>query len=223
MARATKRWRMPETTLKTLPRWLAGAAWRSCYPWIVSFVWDRKLPGMDARWSAETADYDVLAEIFRECSVGSVLDVGCGSGRLFPLYARFAIHAVGVDISAVALSRARERFPSVPTIRASVVTLSQCSLPHVDLAVSNRVLQHVPRKYIDRAATAIAGLADCIYINEYRGSEGRAETWWMFRHDYDRLFGVHGLVVKRSGRIGGHTWALYGRGDFLAHARSVEV
>src|SRR5579859_7155974 len=181
-------------------RWLVSKAWTLCYPWIAPFVWNRKTPRTDARWGAGRDDYAVLADVFRELSVRSVLDLGCGSGRLFPLYAQHGIHAIGVDISGVALANARSRFPSVPTIRASLATLQWRSLPYVDLVVSNRVLQHLPRKYLNTVITGMTILADQVYINELSESDGRTETWSMVRHDYDRLFGAYGFVVKRTGR-----------------------
>lgn len=53
---------------------------------------------------------------------GRTLEVGCGTGRNLPLYPAGA-QVVGLDPSAEALQRARERAPGIPLVRASAEAL----------------------------------------------------------------------------------------------------
>lgn len=55
-------------------------------------------------------------------AAGTILDVGCGTGRNLPLYQRGA-RVVGVDVSAVSLARARRRRPGVPLVQADAEAL----------------------------------------------------------------------------------------------------
>lgn len=53
---------------------------------------------------------------------GRTLEVGCGTGRNLPLYPA-GVQVVGIDPSAEALQRARERAPGIPLVRASAEAL----------------------------------------------------------------------------------------------------
>jgi ubiquinone/menaquinone biosynthesis C-methylase UbiE len=53
---------------------------------------------------------------------GRTLDLGCGTGRNLPLYAR-EVRAIGVDPAADGLARARRRAPGVRLVRASAEAL----------------------------------------------------------------------------------------------------
>src|SRR5581483_11552579 len=53
---------------------------------------------------------------------GRVLDVGCGTGRNLPRYAR-DVFVIGVDPDAAPLHKARKRAPDVPLVRASAEAL----------------------------------------------------------------------------------------------------
>jgi ubiquinone/menaquinone biosynthesis C-methylase UbiE len=55
-------------------------------------------------------------------AAGSILDVGCGTGRNLPLYQR-GVRVVGVDVSAASLARARRRRPDVPLVQADAEAL----------------------------------------------------------------------------------------------------
>ncbi len=67
-------------------------------------------------WAAHQSRYDALndpansplLDAARLRDTDTVLDIGCGNGRLTRLAARTAYHAVGVDLSAPMLERARE-------------------------------------------------------------------------------------------------------------------
>jgi SAM-dependent methyltransferase len=54
----------------------------------------------------------------------SVLDAGCGTGRVAAELARRGIEAVGVDIDEAMLEVARRKAPAVPWVRADLSTLA---------------------------------------------------------------------------------------------------
>lgn len=197
-----------------LHRSLRGLVWTALYPIVATTWWNYKVPQASQAWAKADNDYPILVEIFRRYHITTVLDVGCGAGRLFPLYAAEGIAAVGTDISARALALGREQFPAVPTIRASLATVSPNALPRVDLVISNRVLQHIPSQYIARAVTTIAHVTDLVYLNETTCAEGGpslSDRSFLLCHDYGRLFGSLGFGQYAHGYIGRQAWTLLGR------------
>lgn len=83
---------------------------------------------------AYQARFDTLAEqgvdvhgeasFVRSLQPGSVLDAGCGSGRVAIELARHGIEVLGVDVDASMIAEARHRAPSLTWIHADLVTLS---------------------------------------------------------------------------------------------------
>jgi ubiquinone/menaquinone biosynthesis C-methylase UbiE len=71
------------------------------------------------------------------------LEIGCGFGRLSPIFSEFSRHHIGVDINQDALATARLSYPDLHFQGASVT-----SLPFVeesfDLVTTWTVLQHIP-------------------------------------------------------------------------------
>ncbi|MDK3257500.1 class I SAM-dependent methyltransferase [Blastococcus capsensis] len=86
-------------------------------PWSVRDAAGRTYSLADAldRWTGEADDVD---RGFLTRSRGTVLDVGCGPGRLTAELARRGVHALGLDISPTALRLARRSGATV--IRRSV-------------------------------------------------------------------------------------------------------
>jgi len=56
-----------------------------------------------------------------------VLDLGCGNGRLYQLFANKSIHYVGLDISEELIKKAQEKFPGV-----EFAVGDMCELPFPD-------------------------------------------------------------------------------------------
>jgi SAM-dependent methyltransferase len=129
--------------------------------WANRHFWDGLAKPMHEKWGASEGDYAVVAECAQVVGTRTVLDVGCGSGRLFPLYIRCGFERfVGCDLSSVAVRLAKERFPSADVRLLPVLDISPDSIGgKVDLAVSNRVLQHIPPRDIETAVRAIPGVA----------------------------------------------------------------
>jgi len=177
--------------------------------------WDEKAADVHAAYGEEKGDFDVLGELLASTRARRVLDVGCGSGRLFPVYARAGVkEVVGQDVSQVALRLAREGHPG-PEVSTVCRTVRELDYPegYFDLVVSNRVLQHVPGGEVERCVDKLCSLGKAVYVNELTASDGLPETPTMFRHDYERLFGARGFKTVRRGSLGRQTWRVFGRGQ----------
>lgn len=120
------------------------------------------------------------------------LEIGCGYGRLSPVFAENSSHHMAVDINDDALRMARETYDGISFREASVV-----ALPFQDdiynLVSTWTVLQHVPPSYLKAACAEIArtmapdGLL--LICEETRDPEGTSShTWHHSVSTYQELF-----------------------------------
>ena len=98
--------------------------------------------------SGEQSVRDILSDIERLLPLrATVLEIGCGVGRMLrPLARRFA-SVYGVDVSPEMISRARVRLCDLGNVRVWVTdgtTLRPVKSGTVDLAISYLVFQHIP-------------------------------------------------------------------------------
>jgi SAM-dependent methyltransferase len=93
-------------------RWLAEGAGRS--------------RTYDARWEEAAAAGRSIhgeADFVEQLGPASVLDAGCGTGRVAIELARREIEVVGVDVDASMLGRAREKAPALAWVMADLATV----------------------------------------------------------------------------------------------------
>ncbi len=200
-----KKYQMSETLRKI--------AYRTPTPWskqVVAHFWEEQAEIIHNQWGHDQHDFAILCHIFTAYGVQRVIDVGCGSGRLFDLYQQQGVRdVIGVDISEKALQLANQRHPWVPTMQSKVEEL-QFAPDRFDLAICNRVLQHIPPSAISGAIAKLSTIARLVYVNELTQSDQLNEEFFMFRHDYGLHFGAAGLHLLESGQIGHQTYYLYG-------------
>jgi SAM-dependent methyltransferase len=109
----------------------------------------------DARWARLAADgHDPHGEatFLRRFSPASVLDAGCGTGRVAIELARHRIDAVGVDLDATMLAVARAKAPDLAWLEADLAALSLGRTFDV-VALAGNVILFVEA---DRRAAAVA-------------------------------------------------------------------
>lgn len=191
-------------------------AYRTPTPWghrVVTSFWEEQATLIHEQWGEETHDFALLTSLFHKYAMPSaplsILDVGCGSGRLFGLYQAEGIHdIVGLDISERALALANQRYPTVQTIQGKVEDLD-FPAARFSLAICNRVLQHIPPTMIAEAIGKLCTICRMVYVNELTDSDQLREEFFMFRHDYPAFFAQHGFYLAESGIIGKQTYYLY--------------
>jgi ubiquinone/menaquinone biosynthesis C-methylase UbiE len=90
-------------------------------------------------------DDEIITEKFPDKSITTILEIGCGAGRLLKPMSRDFKEIVGVDISEEMISRAMERLNGTKNI--SVIATNGRFLPcindSVDLVFSYIVFQHI--------------------------------------------------------------------------------
>ena len=145
-----------------------------------------------------------IEEIFRAIEAttpATVLDFGCGNGRLLlPLRRRYPhIQLVGQDISEEALDLARKR--NMEQVRLFACPLSELpfAAKYFDLIICTRVLQHIPPAQIGTIIQELVHLGRAVYINEIMELEKASD--YCFAHDYDRIFGQAGYERKMTQEV----------------------
>ncbi len=160
-------------------------------------------------------DFGVIGEIIDTYQPASLLDYGCGSGRLIPLYSKKKLQNIyGYDASEISLKLAQTQFPDA-AIRFSTSLEDLMRQPgHFDLIVCSRVLQHIPSDSIGDAVKKICAMGGRVYVNE---SLKRSEKYFMFLHDYPSIFQQNnysqtsaGVMQDAHGNL--QEWSLFARG-----------
>lgn len=195
-------------------QWLRGQAYRTKTDWgrrVVSGFWEAQAQPIHEQWGSTSHDFQLLRTLLQRYQPARLLEVGCGSGRLFGLYREQGIQEiVGMDLSAKALALAKVRHPWIKTFQGSVETLA---LPDdaFDLAICNRVLQHIPPWAI---ATAVTNLCRCcrqVYVNELTERDQVPEEFFMFRYPYPQLFAAQGFHLLTAGNLGQQRYQVFGQ------------
>ena len=191
---------------------------KKSFPTVYSRVfWNGLAAHVHSHWGYDDYDFDVVAKCIETIGAESVVDVGCGSGRLFPLFIDQRVEFCGCDISPVALSLARRRFPESNLREVAVEGISDLVLGRrFDLAVSHRVLQHIPPASFDKALRGITTVASAIYVNEMTADQTPLTSSYMFSHNYITEFQNLGFSLVLSGVLDvvgdpPHHWMLFVR------------
>jgi 2-polyprenyl-3-methyl-5-hydroxy-6-metoxy-1,4-benzoquinol methylase len=211
----------------SLRRWLGYAKWQLSQhyrqliyglplPGSKRFIhgwWEEQALMIHEHWGSDEHDYAVISQLLVTYQPHAVLDVGCGSGRLFKLYQQHGVETIlGIDISEQALAIARQRFPQIPTLHGP---LEELKLPaeRFDLAICNRVLQHIPPYAIRRVITILCTSAQRVYVNELTTSDHLAENFYMRHHDYPALFAEQNYQLLERGQLAEQTYQVYGASE----------
>jgi len=180
--------------------------WWRVYARTSRLFWELRAHEIERRYGRSLADAGELEEALAMRRPRSVLEVGCGAGRLMALYERAGVdRVVGVDISSRALAVARRRHPGHCFIRASAADLPD--FERFDLVVAFRAFQHVEPGQIEAVLDAMTAFTDAVFLEEQRAGRGHL---YLFIHDYDVLLGTRGF--ERAPLMGADTdAALYVR------------
>jgi ubiquinone/menaquinone biosynthesis C-methylase UbiE len=160
--------------------------------------WEAMAPVIHERYGYLSHDYLVLTEIIEKIGARSVLEIGCGSGRLVPVYLLHAMNPIWLqDISDSALNICRARFFQQKQIQYFSGDL-ECMAPalNVNLIVSTRVLQHIiDEDEFMRKLTYLSKRARFLYINESTIGDNIQDRYIKER-DYNSIFRSLGCRLR---------------------------
>lgn len=172
---------------------------------ITELYWDLRADNIHESWGEDTFDYITLSEVIHYVNPLNILDIGCGSGRLFKLYSHFNIEEIiGQDISQRALNIAATRnLPNVHLLNCKIEELKY-EPKHFDLIVSNKVMAAIPDESISSVMDKLCILGKYIYINELLPEEEKnnaEKCSYFIAHDYASLFQKRGYKIDKTGNI----------------------
>ncbi|MCP5049793.1 MAG: glycosyltransferase [bacterium] len=163
--------------------------------------WISRSKGLYDQYGNTHGGYETLEKTITTVSPQRLLEIGCGNGRNFPLYHRLKVpETVAQDISLSALELAEAR--NYKNITCTPTPITDLDFPdnHFHLAISNRVLQHIPPQSVETVIAALCRIASRVYVNEATPEEvgNRFESFYMFVHNYIDLFASYGFEVAMT-------------------------
>jgi len=130
-------------------------------------------------------DYPIHRAYLGKFQPKRLLDIGCGSGRLFSLYKELMVpEVIGIDISPRAISKVKP----YPNYSAQVMKVEDLNFPpnYFDAAISNAVLRHIPPG--TKIAQAISNISEQCKSVLLREPIMGGSRFYDFRHDCKKLF-----------------------------------
>lgn len=136
----------------------------------------------------------------------TVLDIGCGNGRFFPVLRDRHIAYVGLDNSKGLLKEAREQFPGVTFVEGDATALPFPDRSF-DIAFSFATIHHIPSKALRHAFVREAARV------LKPGSVFIVTAWYLFEPPYRRHVLLNALrrLIGLSKLDLGDTWLTFGK------------
>ena len=175
-------------------------------------AWRRQvdLDEYDARWErmAESGDNphgeaDFVDAVLSGIRPASVLDAGCGTGRLAIELARRDIRTVGVDLDGDLLARARTKAPELAWFQADLGDVADLDLggPFDSVVLAGNVVGFVAP---ERRAGAIAGCAAHVARGGPRDPSGRLVAGFQLRPGWPTVADYDGWCTAAGLELEGH-------------------
>jgi acetyltransferase-like isoleucine patch superfamily enzyme len=209
----------------TVERYRRGILHRALvvdYRHLQRWYWEFRTADLHRTASAPEAESCLIRDLIDRYHIESVLDVGCGTGRLFPVYSQAGVQRVlGIDIAARALAIAKRLHPDFVTSHTRAERLE--TPEPFDAVIINRVLQHIDPLDLPDALDRISQAASkIIYVNEISESE-RADlrgAHYMFEHDYVSMMSARGWVLAEKAIMSGtqQTYLVFQQGPAFRQA-----
>jgi SAM-dependent methyltransferase len=154
--------------------------------------WESQAPILHNRFGYLSHDFPVLGRVIDKTRARSVLEIGCGSGRLVPVYLTHDVQTIWLqDVSERALDLCRQRFFCQKHIRYYHGTVQSMQISvQPDLIVANRVLQHIlDDREIDKILNYLTSITRYFYVNEAGIEEAISINWrYLKGRDYVKIF-----------------------------------
>ena len=150
---------------------------------------------------------NVLTREINNIYPNSVLEVGCGPGRLIDLYENIE-NIYCVDFSKTMLTRAEEKAKKLGFNKINFANMSCQNLKftnnYFNLVLTSNVLLHIPPEDINNAISEITRVTNryILLVEFYNKNIKKEETTsWVFHHDYPKLFKENNLKIIKSYNI----------------------
>ena len=169
----------------------------------------------DRRWEEAAAAGRHIhgeADLVERLAPASVLDAGCGTGRVAVELARRGIEVAGVDVDASMLARAREKAPHLPWFHADLADVDLGRTFDVVLMAGNVMIFLAP----GTEARVVANLARHVAPGGALVAGFSLEPGRLGLGTYDADAGAAGLVLA-------HRWGTWEEDPFTGGGYAVSV
>lgn len=165
--------------------------------------WESVSQTIHNRYGYLSHDYFVLGQIIDKTGARFVLEFGCGSGRLVPVYLMHNVQSIWLqDVSGRALDLCRQRFfcqRQICYFEGNFKTIPMSTA--IDLIVTNRVLQHILDDVeFGKMINYLASMTRYFYVNE-SGLEAWRRDPYIKGRDYIQIFDDLGWRVAAQGEV----------------------
>jgi len=152
--------------------------------------WDKRALSWDVQATDEPWDSEEVKKMIDKLpeKPQSVLDMGCGNGKWFPLLSQFGEYE-GFDIAKKLVDIAKKKYPKGKFKVGKVETYKADK--KFDLAFSYTTLEHIVDADFPKAVKNIKKLANYLLLIE---PEGFTSRYYCHNHDYSKHFKVIGEV-----------------------------
>lgn len=141
-----------------------------------------------------------LADVLIGLDFRSVLEVGCGFGRITSLIAGLRLASItAIDIGKSQTAAVQRRVPRANVINAAIQDFDTDQ--HYDLAVAVEVLMHIPPDDLGPVCDKLRRMASWVVTCDWTQPIDGPTAPHNWRHDYARAFGT----VERAVPIGKQT------------------
>lgn len=157
-------------------------------------------------WTQEQVIVGALNQIKRKTKVRTILDAGCGFGRITRILCLVFPYAVitGIDISEDQLKEATVRLPRVRFWKRSVLGSDKS---RYDLTVAVELLMHIEPEYIRKAIRYLARPEPEFIVSvdwwteDEVGIYAATQAGFCYLHDYEKCFRAHGYELKKEKKV----------------------
>ena len=167
--------------------------------------WETQAPIIHNLYGYLSHDFSALGSVIDKTTARSVLEIGCGSGRLVPVYLTHNVQTIWLqDVSERALDLCRQRFFCQKQIRYIYGNMQSIPISAApDLIVANRVLQHIlDEGQFNDIMSYLTSMARYFYVNEAGVEEAISINWpYLKGRDYIQIFRELGWHVADRGEL----------------------
>ena len=161
-------------------------------------------------WEERSGHYDsplpdvlgrsITGSYLRKLRPKSLVEVGCGTGQLFPLYKDIP-HVVGCDWTDGMLAQSTKRLERHEYSNITLKKLNICtqSLPEkFEVALTRTVLMHISEEDIEDACKHLTEMADRLMLFEFYDPTAPRLEWHNFHHEYPLILRKFGFEIEEA-------------------------
>jgi SAM-dependent methyltransferase len=159
-------------------------------------------------WNKRSDHYDspqpdvfgrnITASFIRKIQPKSLVEVGCGTGQLFSLYANIP-RVVGCDWTDGMLQKSRTRVQrhEISNIELKKLDITKEHLNEkFDLALTRTVLMHIPEEAVESACGNLCEMSDTVMLFEFYDPNAPHLEWHCFHHEYPIFMRKFGFEIS---------------------------